>query len=548
MIRILRTYIPELLAVTLYAAIFALILRQTMALTGGHLGYALDDAYIHLSMVKNLTQHGVWGVTPYEFAGASSSPLWVLLLSALSFLPLPLEYLPLGLNILLSCLLIFTAGRVLARHCDSILYRSIILCLVVCCTPLVPLSFTGMEHILHSIFCLLWIEHLASVLGNRQKDAGTLFSRQSLSLFILPLLATATRFESMFVAALAALLFLSQRRYLYAMLSAGGCTTSLLLYAWYSLAHGSMWLPNSVMLKASVQDSTLHSVAHAINYGIKQLLEYPEVQLLGIALLACTVWLGILRQQRSYSFYALLTCSWMLLLQVFTAKIGWFFRYEAYLIVTGVVALSIALSEMYSQTSLPRLTLLHYAALSVVVLFCSLPFLHRISKAHRRTPLAVTNIYEQQYQMGRFLQQHYNNASVVLTDIGAPNFLSSIHCTDMLGLGDITVARTRRANAFTQDFAQRYARQRGARIAITFRSWWEGRSDDVVVSPGESNGIPSSWKECGTWRIRNNVICGDDNVQFFALDSTEAQPLQEALKAFAGELPPSVQQSGLYCR
>jgi hypothetical protein len=38
------------------------------------------------------------------------------------------------------------------------------------------------------------------------------------------------------------------------------------------------------------------------------------------------------------------------------------------------------------------------------------------------TPKATTNIYEQQYQMGLFIKEFYENKSIVANDIGAINF------------------------------------------------------------------------------------------------------------------------------
>jgi hypothetical protein len=34
-----------------------------------------------MSIAKNLIKYGVWGINKYEFARASSSPVWTILLS-----------------------------------------------------------------------------------------------------------------------------------------------------------------------------------------------------------------------------------------------------------------------------------------------------------------------------------------------------------------------------------------------------------------------------------------------------------------------------------
>ena len=48
--------------------------------TGGVFMYPLDDPFIHMQVAKNLAFHQTWGIFPGEFASASSSLLYTLLL------------------------------------------------------------------------------------------------------------------------------------------------------------------------------------------------------------------------------------------------------------------------------------------------------------------------------------------------------------------------------------------------------------------------------------------------------------------------------------
>ena len=61
----------------------AVIESYVLQHTGGTFMYPLDDTFIHMALARNLSYHGNWGMNPYEFASASSSVLYTLLLAGL---------------------------------------------------------------------------------------------------------------------------------------------------------------------------------------------------------------------------------------------------------------------------------------------------------------------------------------------------------------------------------------------------------------------------------------------------------------------------------
>ena len=77
----------------------------------GMLSYPLDDAFIHMSISKNLVQHGVWGITQFEFSSTSSSILYTLILGLAFMIAGIHAWLPLAINYIIGlAILFFTAS------------------------------------------------------------------------------------------------------------------------------------------------------------------------------------------------------------------------------------------------------------------------------------------------------------------------------------------------------------------------------------------------------------------------------------------------------
>ena len=102
---------PVLLPAALFLGSLAAALHSALPLTEGRLVYALDDAYIHMAVGRNLASHGVWGCTPYHFASASSSLLWTFALGVLDRVLQVHDSIPLALNVVLALATLATASR-----------------------------------------------------------------------------------------------------------------------------------------------------------------------------------------------------------------------------------------------------------------------------------------------------------------------------------------------------------------------------------------------------------------------------------------------------
>src|SRR6476620_5767347 len=104
---------PVAASLLVLASFYAFIAYQLLRSTEGHLVYALDDAYIHMAIAKNLALHGTWGVQPGTFSASSSSPLWTLLLTAAFRTAGVSDAAPLVLNTVIAAFCVVTVGMML---------------------------------------------------------------------------------------------------------------------------------------------------------------------------------------------------------------------------------------------------------------------------------------------------------------------------------------------------------------------------------------------------------------------------------------------------
>ncbi len=536
----IRLQWPLLLALTVLAGTTVVLLVQALARNGGRFTYALDDTYIHMAIAKNLVRHGVWGVTPYGFSSSSSAPLWTLLLAASYGLAGVREITPFLLNLLLAGLVVGTTYDALHDRLPRPLVFLALLAMILF-TPLVPLAFTGMEHTAELLMTLLTVTLAASTLS---EDAPS--GKATGRLLVCAALTVAVRYEGLFLVLVLAALFAARRRWRFALTLVAAGLLPVAVYGLLSVVEGWYFLPNSVLLKGARQDQVVIDFLRDLLPG-RHGLTWEAIEELVPSLVVVK-----LNAQRHISFLVIASLLWLTyhrgrfwtpagtvnaafvgtaLLHVQFAGATSFYRYEAYVVGLGVFALAVAVAESppweAGQGRADRVFRLSASLLLLVLV--SAPLRARATRSLAQTPQASHNIFDQQMQMAAFLGSFYPGRVVAANDIGAIDFLTDLRLVDLAGLATREPAAYALHRSFGADQVAAVAERYHAQIAVVYDSWFE---------------IPPRWRKAGEWQIRDNVVCGDDVVSFYAVDPAVLLDLRRNLQAFSPRLPRDVEQRG----
>ncbi|MCL2450224.1 MAG: hypothetical protein FWD17_14860, partial [Polyangiaceae bacterium] len=240
----MRRIEPTLIGIAVFVVHVALIVRAAMEHTGGSFGYAVDDAYIHLALAKHIAFDGVYGVTRYAFTAASSSVLWPWLLAGAMRVFGDRVELPLVINVWAGIAVVVVIGRALAREASmSPTAQTLVICAIVLLTPLATLAVVGMEHVLQAALTTAFVLEAADVVDRKAT------AREAWPVFAIAGALVATRYEGAFPVAIAAAILAFRGRIGLAAAIAAAGAAPIVLFGAYSVAHGSLFLPNSVLLK-----------------------------------------------------------------------------------------------------------------------------------------------------------------------------------------------------------------------------------------------------------------------------------------------------------
>jgi hypothetical protein len=409
--------------------------------------------------------------------------------------------------------------------------------IVVFLGPLPTLVTVGMEHTLHVLLVLVFVRLLA--IGYQRRHGSVIEYAQ---FGAVAALLTSTRYESLCLVLLGAGLMGLRRgvRAGSAVLAAG--ILPIAAFGVYCRAHGQYFLPLSVLLKRRpIEVHQFADLADVLGGDLLHRLA-GEVHLLALALTLLVLAAYLLHCSRTSEsqFETLSFCrfrrgAWLLLIgeamlcfHVQFGGLGWFYRYDSYLV---VLLLTLSLTVIAEHA--PLLTRENrkqperwLAASVILVLLAALG--RRASEAASGTPLAARNIFEQQVQSARFLATWFPTGPVAVNDIGAVAYYRRQPLVDLLGLADKAIADSkglRIDKPMSPEVFQ--ARTQDAKVAILYDEWFVGQ-------------IPLTWVKVAIWGIDGNRSCAFPNVSIYATRPEAIAEVTHAVLSFRGALPKGV--------
>jgi hypothetical protein len=195
------------------------------------------------------------------------------------------------------------------------------------------------------------------------------------------------------------------------------------------------------------------------------------------------------------------------------ADVGWFERYQAYLIALGAYLALVALADV------PAAGRRRAVAAAVVV---AVPFGLQKIDLLVDAPTAADDIARHHVQAAHFLDRYYDGQPIVTDQLGYISLLHDGPVTDLAGLGDYEVLSLPDGGV---DRWQEIAAERGARVAVIY--------DTVALGHA-----PSTWILVGSFHLDGEEVTAlTADLQVYATTVDELEPLQRHMAEAAADAP-----------
>jgi hypothetical protein len=513
------------LALTMIGAILLSLVLSILRLNNGTFIYTMDDPYIDLALSDQI-RHGNYGIQAGLHAAPASSILYPLLLAPASGTPLH-PYLPMIINslALFATLVIIWklfAHLRLAQDTFGIVAQAMALLLLAIYLNLIGVVFTGFEHSLHIATVAACVYGLALFL-----DKGKMPAWLPAVIVLAPLL----RFEGLALSFAALVVLALRGRWRTALATLALIVLFIGGFSAFLVGLGLPPLPSSVLTKSAFAANGIsgagESLFQSIGQNVSGMNAIPVGALLlviGVAALACCL-LELPAWPWRWSSQALMALLLVCLVgaHAVAGRFGWLDRYEDYAMLgTALIGIYLTQKTIRNVLSNKKTRIIYFCATAVALsVFCS-PYILSIWQV----PLAANNIYEQQFQMHRFVNDFYR-APVAVNDLGLVSYHNPNFVLDLGGLASEKARILKASDASAEEY-QAFVAGSGVHLVIIYDEWFEDQ-------------IPASWIKVGSMDLsRKRVSSAQSEVQFYATDAATASQLQPELQSFSKSLPTGV--------
>ncbi len=501
------------LSLALFAASFYLLLvlflcRSIVIATGGHFLYSLDDPYIHLALAEQLS-HGHYGINAAEFSSPSSSILWPFLLIPGAGTHFH-QYMPLVWNVLFGVLAALLLGWQVAKWPPQVdeqgqmawWKQGVTVVLLVFAANLGGLTLVGMEHVLQVLLAICCAIGVIEAMSNRRIPNWCLAAA---------MLAPAVRYEDLSLTLAISLALVGLGRWRKAIAVFALSLVPVISFSAYLKSKGLPALPMSVLVKgnAYAQASLPLKLIGRLKEALHIDLTNPEAFPLAVLffLFVGLAW----REQTRVRRYVYASAALLGLLQLLVGRFGWFYRYEVYaLIFLTLISLRV-LAER------PRFL---FGYFTLGLLCCGSSYI----KAAGDTSTAAREVYNQQYQMHRFVTRYYAGDYAV-NDLGWTSFQRrpGTYVLDVYGLASVEASSHQEKSA---DWLAGIVRRYNIPLAILYPEWFH---------------IPASWEPLATMCLpAPPILLTNQCVTFYSTSSNRKDEIRADLQRFSSTLPSEV--------
>jgi hypothetical protein len=502
--------------VLLYLAVVLGLFLAILHRDDGIFTYSLDDPYIHLALAENLA-HGHYGINLGEASSPSSSIVWPFLLVPLAGTAWQM-YLPLAWNILFCAMgawLIawIVEGWAWPANPGSVIpwwIRFSFAGAFMLVASLAGLTLVGMEHGLQLLLAICCAAGITEALAGRPMPGWCVAAA---------VFGPMVRYENFAMVAAISIALYGMGRTRTALTVAGISVIGPALFSAFLLSCGLPALPSSVLIKAKVYAAgggplltAITTITQSVYWGVQEWAWYGQLAVaIALAVVAA-------REKQRSPRMVLAGASLAAILQLILGRYNWFHRYE----VAGI-----AFTALVACTALVRAIKSRRTGALILVpclLLLAFPYLEAIYL----TPRAASNVYQQQYQMHRFLTDYYRGGAVAVNDLGWVSYRRppGLYVLDLWGLASPEASRQTVKDDIWLDAV---TRSHAAGLAMVYPDWYEG--------------IPEDWKPLGTMCMMSPKVLSARCVVFYSTAVGDTAALTAELAAFTRTLPPTVQMT-----